>query len=72
MTRDEAVKKLGCSLSEMANLLGISTAAVAKWDKEQIPKLREYEINDLVDQRTKAEIHSNNLKNLGSTENIQN
>ena len=37
MTRDEAIELLGCNLSELADSLGITTAAVARWNKEQIP-----------------------------------
>lgn len=47
MTRDEATQLLNCTLSELADSLGITTAAVAKWNKEQIPRLREYEIRDI-------------------------
>ncbi|PZT84889.1 MAG: hypothetical protein DI627_14255 [Acinetobacter sp.] len=72
MTRDEAIAKLDCSLAEMARLLGVTTAAVAKWDKEQIPKLREYEINALVEKREKSIIHMRTLEKSGSAENIQN
>lgn len=72
MTRDEATELLGCSLSELAGLLGITTAAVAKWDKKQIPKLREYEINDLALSRDKSVISKKSLRNQNSLENIQN
>lgn len=71
MTRDEATKLLDCSLSELAGLLGITTAAVAKWDKEQIPKLREYEIKDLAKNRDKSVISKNSLRNQNSLKNIQ-
>lgn len=47
MTRDEATQLLNCSLSELASKLLITTAAVAKWDKDQIPPLREYQIKEL-------------------------
>jgi predicted transcriptional regulator len=30
MTRDEAIELLGCNLSELADSLGITTAAVAR------------------------------------------
>ncbi|HJE54691.1 Cro/CI family transcriptional regulator [Acinetobacter sp.] len=52
MTRDEAIQLLDCSLSELADRLGITTAAVAKWNKQQIPRLREYEIRALAEGRT--------------------
>lgn len=52
MTRDEAIQLLNCSLSELALRLNITTAAVAKWDKEQIPPLREYQVRELAVGRT--------------------
>lgn len=51
MTRDEAIKLLDCSLSELALRLDITTAAVAKWNKDQIPPLREYQIRELAEGR---------------------
>lgn len=54
MTRDEAIELLGCNLSELADSLGITTAAVARWNKEQIPKLREYQIRDIAADRLKS------------------
>lgn len=52
MTRDEAIQLLDCSLSELAERLHITTAAVAKWDKNQIPPLREYQVRELAVGRT--------------------
>ncbi|MDM1718063.1 Cro/CI family transcriptional regulator [Acinetobacter towneri] len=60
MTRDEAIKLLGCSLSELAGLLGITTAAVAKWDKNRIPPLREYQVKELASRKASK----NNEQNL--------
>ncbi len=54
MTRDEAIELLGCNLSELADSLGITTAAVARWDKEKIPRLREYQIRDIAADRLKS------------------
>jgi len=51
MTRDEAIKLLDCSLSELALRLDITTAAVAKWNKDQIPPLREYQVRELAEGR---------------------
>lgn len=45
---------LGCNLSELADSLGITTAAVARWNKEQIPQLREYQIRDIAADRLKS------------------
>lgn len=62
MTRDEATQLLNCTLSELADSLGISTAAVAKWNKDQIPRLREYEIRDIALKRvqpTTPDTHQN-------------
>lgn len=53
MTRDEAIQLLNCSLSELASQLGITTAAVAKWDKDKIPPLREYQIKELAAESNK-------------------
>lgn len=47
MTREEAAQSLGCSLSELAEILGISTASVAQWGDDPIPPLREYQVRDL-------------------------
>ncbi|EJB8459116.1 MULTISPECIES: ribonuclease D [Acinetobacter] len=47
MTRDEAIKLLDCQLCEMADKLQITTAAVAKWNKNKIPAFREYQIREL-------------------------
>lgn len=47
MTRDEAITLLDCSLSELADKLEITTAAVARWNPNKIPLLRESQIRDL-------------------------
>lgn len=72
MTRDEAKKLLECNLSELASKLGITTAAVAKWNKDQIPKLREYEIRDIFAKSEKAKKLSKTLGNSAANKNIQN
>ncbi|AWD69582.1 MULTISPECIES: helix-turn-helix domain-containing protein [Acinetobacter] len=48
MTRDEAAQLLNCSLSELAEILGVSTASVAQWGDKPIPPLRIYQVRDLV------------------------
>jgi len=58
MTRDEAIQLLDCSLSELADLLGITTAAVAKWNKDHIPPLREYQVKELAASKSKEEAGS--------------
>ncbi len=52
MTRDEALILLDCSLTELADKLYITTAAVARWNPEKIPPLRESQIRDLAEGRT--------------------
>jgi transcriptional regulator with XRE-family HTH domain len=38
MTRQEAAKLLNCSFAELAEKLGITTAAIAQWgDDKEIP-----------------------------------
>lgn len=52
MTRDEATALLNCSLAELAEKLKTTTAALAQWDENNIPSLREYQIRDLAAGRT--------------------
>lgn len=48
MTRKEAAKLLNCSFSELADKLGITTAAIAQWgDDKDIPLLREIQVKEL-------------------------
>lgn len=47
MTLDEALELLQCNSAELSRLLGISTAAVAQWDKQKIPLGREYQVIQL-------------------------
>ncbi|MDC5399643.1 ribonuclease D [Acinetobacter baumannii] len=47
MTRDDAIKLLNCSYSELANKLELTTAAVARWANRELPYDREYEILEL-------------------------
>ncbi|MHA3097768.1 Cro/CI family transcriptional regulator [Acinetobacter brisouii] len=71
MTRDEAIKLLDCSLSELAGKLKISTAAVAKWNKDQIPELREYQIRALVQKIEESKLHEETLNKALILKNIQ-
>nr|WP_279052993.1 ribonuclease D [Acinetobacter tandoii] len=68
MTRDEAIQLLNCSLSELADSLGITTAAVAKWNKDKIPRLREFEIRDIASKREQA-TPSKSQQNVACTNN---
>ncbi|BBT50014.1 MULTISPECIES: ribonuclease D [Acinetobacter] len=47
MTRDDAIKLLNCTYSELADKLELSTAAVARWANRELPYDREYEILEL-------------------------
>lgn len=51
MTKDEALKIAGGSPTKLGRMLGISHNAISQWDDEQIPELREYQINDLIKER---------------------
>ncbi len=44
MTLQEALELLQCNSSELSRMLGITTAAVAQWDKQKIPLGREYQV----------------------------
>lgn len=44
MTLDEALELLQCNSSELAKKLGISTSAIAQWNKKKIPLGREYQV----------------------------
>jgi len=64
MTRNDALALLKCSSSlELAQKLNISPAAVSQWNPDEIPLLREFQINKL---------HEETIKNSSSSENIQN
>jgi hypothetical protein len=49
MKKQDAIKIFGSSY-KLAKALGITRIAVAKW-KGEIPKLREYQINDIVSKK---------------------
>ena len=53
MTTDEAVQHFG-SIEAMADALGITRAAVYLW-KGKVPRLREFEINQIVSERGEHE-----------------
>ncbi|MBJ8474373.1 Cro/CI family transcriptional regulator [Acinetobacter bereziniae] len=47
MTKSEALTLLGCSVTQLANKLGISHNAISQWNEAAIPVAREYQIRDL-------------------------
>lgn len=47
MTKSEALSLLNCSVTQLAEKLGISHNAISQWDEERIPLAREYQILDL-------------------------
>ncbi|WP_313484056.1 Cro/CI family transcriptional regulator [Acinetobacter variabilis] len=47
MTKSEALQLLGCSITQLAERLGISHNAISQWDESKIPVAREYQIRDL-------------------------
>ncbi|WHP05768.1 Cro/CI family transcriptional regulator [Acinetobacter corruptisaponis] len=47
MTKSEALAMLNCSVTQLAEKLGISHNAVSQWDEKRIPIAREYQILDL-------------------------
>lgn len=54
MTKDEAIAFAG-SVQKLADLFGISIQAVYQWPDEQIPRLREYQIYEIIDKLKKGE-----------------
>ncbi|MBO7705287.1 MAG: hypothetical protein J6S68_06500 [Acinetobacter sp.] len=47
MTKSDALQLLNCSVTQLAEKLGISHNAVSQWSAEKIPLAREYQIRDL-------------------------
>ncbi|MDM1019674.1 Cro/CI family transcriptional regulator [Acinetobacter sp. VNK23] len=47
MTKSEALAMLNCSVTQLAEKLGISHNAISQWDEKRIPIAREYQILDL-------------------------
>lgn len=48
MTKSEALALLNCTVTQLADKLGITHNAISQWDEEKIPPLREYQIRDIV------------------------
>ncbi len=53
MTKSDAIKVFGTQ-EKLADVLGISQAAISKFPEDQIPKLREYEIKEKVEKLSGA------------------
>ncbi|EGK11525.1 Cro/CI family transcriptional regulator [Psychrobacter sanguinis] len=47
MSKEEALSYANGSVNKLAELLGISHAAVSQWEEDQIPELREYQLKAL-------------------------
>ena len=47
MTKSEALTLLDCTVTQLAEKLGISHNAISQWDEKQIPLAREYQIRDI-------------------------
>lgn len=47
MTKSEALILLNCTITQLAEKLGISHNAVSQWNENKIPVAREYQIRDL-------------------------
>lgn len=47
MTKSDALQLLNCTVTQLAEKLGISHNAVSQWPAEKIPLAREYQIRDL-------------------------
>ncbi|MCU4413288.1 Cro/CI family transcriptional regulator [Acinetobacter sp. UGAL515B_02] len=47
MTKSEALTLLDCTVTQLAEKLGISHNAISQWPERKIPLAREYQIRDL-------------------------
>ncbi|GAB00762.1 MULTISPECIES: Cro/CI family transcriptional regulator [Acinetobacter] len=59
MTKSEALTLLNCTVTQLAEKLGISHNAISQWDENRIPLAREYQILDLA--KGKVPIKRNSL-----------
>lgn len=49
MTKTDALRLLDCTVTQLAEKLGISHNAISQWPENKIPLAREYQIRDLVE-----------------------
>lgn len=49
MTKKDALKLLDCTITQLAEKLGISHNAISQWPENKIPLAREYQIRDLAE-----------------------
>ncbi|MBJ9954962.1 hypothetical protein I5735_18295 [Acinetobacter baumannii] len=71
MTLDDAKKKLNCRFNyELADLLGISNAAISGWNEQKIPELREYQIHKKAIELQQAQHMPVNLQSSAQQSNI--
>ena len=62
MTKSDALQLLNCSVTQLAEKLGISHNAVSQWPAEKIPLAREYQIRDLVNGKEPKKHQSQTVK----------
>ena len=53
MKTTEAIHLFGGTCQSLANVLGISRAAVSQWG-ENVPPLREYQLREMIERREKV------------------
>ena len=59
MTKTEALTLLDCSVTQLADMLGITHNAISQWDEKQIPLAREYQVIDLANGKEPIKKRSN-------------
>lgn len=52
MTKQEALKILNCTVTDLAAKLEVSSQAISQWSEHKIPLAREYQIRDLAKGKT--------------------
>lgn len=49
MTKHEALQYADGSVVKLARILGITHSAISQWEDHLIPRLREYELRDIIE-----------------------